>query len=467
MPLEKPPARGPACLAAGIDSCFVPANSGKAISSRPAVILKTVISTAFFVFSCYVILSGLIAGNTRVFSDLPWPLLLLILAFITFWLAALEGLQISITALGLCDLDDYREARLRAWKIHKMFEGADASNKFLAGRQLQVIGLVFIAARLTSFHDFSAWPFSEATNRWARLFLLDFGFLGAFFVLWVGQLIPQFIARRNPLFFQDLPGLYALAVLTRRIESLGLTSPLIPLSRIVRETRLPLSRKERFLHEFQTHGYGALELRRTWKFRADEATLTHEKSTIFYETKKTYAFCERIGVDENFRINRRETEGVLFEGGFSNSASDDLTFTPADTDHDFLHDSPVKVINLKLSRASGFFRPNDVISVKSDFYSDSYSPENFTADLTEIVHPTRRFLVRVEFREDEYELLHATISARRKGDANIYEPTVKARLQPQKSGGSGDGRVVYVEHEEWYPEVAMVYAVEWSCRKLP
>jgi riboflavin transporter FmnP len=62
--------------------------------------------------------------------------------------------------------------------------------------------VVFIVAQVMSFPQISTLPFSNVSVQSLPSVLLFLGFqmglFGALFVLWLGQLLPQFIANKNP-----------------------------------------------------------------------------------------------------------------------------------------------------------------------------------------------------------------------------------------------------------------------------
>jgi hypothetical protein len=192
-----------------------------------------------------------LAGHATLSAAHPFITLGLLGVLITI-LAVVEGLHLCVGRLGLKDLGALRDQYPRAYKLHQWINTASGTNRFLAGRQLVVIVVVFFVARITSFSTMQAWPLTNIImpaalrSAWFQEIFLNLGILGAFFVLWFGQLIPQFVATKKPVAFLNLYGMEIALRMCFFIEALGLTKPGDWLARWVSEEQaIPPSPLER------------------------------------------------------------------------------------------------------------------------------------------------------------------------------------------------------------------------------
>lgn len=251
-------------------------------------IVKTLFAGLLFIFISYIVLGGIIEGDANLFSNGSIVLSFLALIILILTLAAFEGLQISVTTLRLKDLSLLKEKYPRAYLLHKKFKSVNGTNRFLAGRQLFVIIVVFFAARLTSFTSMQQFPFSSTEfplflKPWFTTLFLELGVAGALFVLWSGQLAPQFIANKHPHGFLNLPGMSFVLNLSFIVESLELTRPGNWLSKWTPQGEfIPTSPEEKFCLDVENiRGFGRLNLRKSWVISKDKATLDYDSSIIF------------------------------------------------------------------------------------------------------------------------------------------------------------------------------------------
>ena len=210
-----------------------------------------------FCFVSYFVLGGILAGHATLAT--PHPLITLgLLAVLITILAVVEGLHLCVGRLGLKNLGALRDQYPRAYKLHQWINTASGTNRFLAGRQLVVIVVVFFVARITSFSAMQTWPLTNVTlpgvlrSSWFQEIFLNYGILGALFVLWFGQLIPQFIATKKPVAFLNLFGMEIALRACFFIEALGLTKPGDWLARWVSEEQaIPPAPQERYRIELE------------------------------------------------------------------------------------------------------------------------------------------------------------------------------------------------------------------------
>ena len=223
--------------------------------TRPLTVVAAKIrllwALSLFCFVSYFVLGGILAGHATLSAAHPFITLGLLAVLITI-LAVVEGLHLCVGRLGLKDLGALRDQYPRAYKLHQWINTASGTNRFLAGRQLVVIVVVFFVARITSFSTMQTWPLTSVImpaalrSAWFQEIFLNLGILGAFFVLWFGQLIPQFVATKKPVAFLNLYGMEIALRTCFFIEALGLTKPGDWLARWVSEEQaIPPSPQER------------------------------------------------------------------------------------------------------------------------------------------------------------------------------------------------------------------------------
>ncbi len=192
-------------------------------------------------------------------------------------LASLEGTQIAIVALNGKKVMSFKKTYPRGCDAIKLFQNKKMVERYLAGRQFFVIVVVFIIAQVTSFPQIDTLPLSNISVQSLPNVLLFLGFqiglFGALFVLWLAQLLPQFIANKNPLLFLNLPGMQNVIRLCLLLESLGPTRPASWFSAIQKEELIVPS------SDFVKHndmvddvfGYEVLNQSYIWTFDSAEA----------------------------------------------------------------------------------------------------------------------------------------------------------------------------------------------------
>lgn len=220
----------------------------------------------------YIVLGGVAAGEATLTAlyDAPVALTYVLLVLALLLLASLEGTQIAIVALTDKKVSAFRAAYPRGVEVARLVQSREAVQRYLAGRQFFVIFVVFVIAQVTSFPTMSTFPFTDLSIDSAPsiITLLGFrlGLFGALFVLWLGQLVPQFIANKDPLYFLNLPGMKAVIQLCMALESVGPTRPADWLSGLVRrELSVPTARvvKHRELVQ-DVFGYEVIAQRYCW-----------------------------------------------------------------------------------------------------------------------------------------------------------------------------------------------------------
>lgn len=187
--------------------------------------LAYLLGTVTFFISTYFVIGYIIEGesNATLNFEINSIIALILFVILSIILATLEGTQISIVILRTKELSLLKSKYSRSKRIHRRTFLEEDTQRYLAGRQLFVIAIVFMIAQITSFPDVETLPFSnihvrEILNPFFDLFLLKFGLLGALLVLWFAQLAPQFISNKNPQLFLNIPGMNIIVELCMRIK---------------------------------------------------------------------------------------------------------------------------------------------------------------------------------------------------------------------------------------------------------
>eukprot|EP01090_Pellita_catalonica_P019699 TRINITY_DN6786_c0_g1_i1.p1 TRINITY_DN6786_c0_g1~~TRINITY_DN6786_c0_g1_i1.p1 ORF type:complete len:283 (+),score=37.84 TRINITY_DN6786_c0_g1_i1:297-1145(+) len=120
--------------------------------------------------------------------------------------------------------ETYKKSHPRAYRIalvafKKEHERGRNQNveRFLMGRQVLVVLIVFFLAKLTTIEDLGV-----ANSTLEKVFL-DSGLMGALIVVVFGQLTPQIFAAKFPIAFMQIPGMIFVLGLCMGIEYIGLT----------------------------------------------------------------------------------------------------------------------------------------------------------------------------------------------------------------------------------------------------
>lgn len=184
---------------------------------------KFVISALLLIFSSVCTGYAIVEQKTDFWKIMPgWAALLLFLA-VLFWLGVMEGLQVALVELKRQDPSTYRHTNPHAFKLGQVAMKNDNVERFLMGRQMFVVFIVFFAAKLTTIHSESEDDFLFPIPDWFRSIFLETGILSCILVVIVAQLMPQIIAAKHPIAFLELwimrPGYYACIFL----ESTGIT----------------------------------------------------------------------------------------------------------------------------------------------------------------------------------------------------------------------------------------------------
>ena len=101
------------------------------------------------------------------------------------------------------DPQTYRHSYPRAYKLGQAAQKSDNVEKFLMGRQMFVVFIVFFSAKLTTIHSESQADFLFPIPDWFRSVFLETGILACVLVVILAQLMPQIVAAHYPVAFLD------------------------------------------------------------------------------------------------------------------------------------------------------------------------------------------------------------------------------------------------------------------------
>lgn len=145
----------------------------------------------------YLVLGGLLAGESERFSGLSGPVALLLFGVALVFLGIFEAMHTSVTQLRLADLRGLAQVYPRALAVHRRFRDEKGIASVLAGRQIVVVITVFVVAGLSSFPGMDYLPFTHTPVPAPLKPAIEIGLPGALVVLWIAQLAPQFYATRH------------------------------------------------------------------------------------------------------------------------------------------------------------------------------------------------------------------------------------------------------------------------------
>lgn len=229
----------------------------------------------------WIVIGGLIEGDSLLLGSGAGIAGLALFAVVLSLLGLFEALHTSATMLKIADLSALAERYPRAASLHRRFRTDEGLARFLAGRQMVVVFTVFICSPLSSFPDLTHVPLTGVPLPAALRPLVTVGMPGALFVLWLGQLAPQFLATRHAVALTNARVVAAAFRLAYLLEGAGLARPGFWLVRWDRATAsIPSSPELRWSQAArEVDGYATVGLLRDWLV-GPAGTELHAASTI-------------------------------------------------------------------------------------------------------------------------------------------------------------------------------------------
>lgn len=192
--------------------------------SKPVDYVRYVFS--FLLLSCSILVTtyAIFAGHTNFWSNVPGPVAFGLFLFDLILLGIVEGLQISLVELKRQHPDSYKNSHKRAYYLGQVSGKKDNVERFLMGRQVFVVFLVFFIAKLTTIElDNLQTDFFFPVPEWLYVSLFQTGFLTCVLVVIVAQLMPQIVAAKFPVHFLNIRLMYVAYYMCTFVEATGLT----------------------------------------------------------------------------------------------------------------------------------------------------------------------------------------------------------------------------------------------------
>lgn len=172
--------------------------------------------------SCVTIgaLAVCVTGIYYEYSLLPAPTVVVYLVFICalVLLFYLEGLMICIVATQYWDRETFKVSHPRAYMMHELVNRPENLKRFIVGRQFFTVLTNFLLAQTLVF---PLWPRGNVPG---VLFFIAIrsGMVGVMVILAFGQLCPELLAARYPLYFMNMMGSLSVVYLSLFIEWIGI-----------------------------------------------------------------------------------------------------------------------------------------------------------------------------------------------------------------------------------------------------
>ena len=418
--------------------------------------LRVLVAGVVFLGSTYFVAGAIWEGQSSFFGESRWTALV-VLTLLLAVLGVFEGLQICVALLRFKDIDYFHDRYPRAAALHRWFRTEAGTRRFLAGRQFFVVFVVFFIARIKAFPGLRHVPLvgwtlpTSLDPLWFALF--DLGLAGAFLVLWVAQLAPQFGANRDPLAFLELPGMGTSLRACFVVDDTGVTLPGFWLSSWVPERRkIPNSRSERYrLAREEGLGAAANLVRHRVTVRGGSTTVRVEKR--FQLNKGGFDAFD----DRSVEISSLATRDVRFEFDLMRG---DRT-VPAKTSFEVHPVERKSALTFELAPEAGAFEAGDRAVLRADIDCDGLSSHVLTFE-----EPTRLAHVILEI-EAPKEGASADVSAWvQRYDSHLPIPDDKVRLETERrpdvvGGVGGVGGVVRAEYFCVFPRPGEMLRFNW------
>ncbi len=126
--------------------------------------------------------------------------------------------MICIVATQYWDKELFKESHPNAYAMHDVVNKPDVMKRFIVGRQFFTVLTNFLIAQIAVFEEWS----SDGYDPVLFFIVIRSGLVGVMVTLAFGQLLPELLAARHPLFFMNMWGSYSVVQLSLFIEALGI-----------------------------------------------------------------------------------------------------------------------------------------------------------------------------------------------------------------------------------------------------
>jgi len=175
--------------------------------------IRYVVSFVLLIFCTVVTFYAILEQKTGFWKAVPGWAALILFIIVLLLLGIMEGLQIALLELKRQNPATYQYTHPRAYRLGLLASEDDNVEKFLMGRQVFVVCLVFFAAKLTTIHGREPSGFLFPVPEAVQAILLETGLLACVVVVILAQLVPQIVASLYPVHFMELmfnlPAFYA------------------------------------------------------------------------------------------------------------------------------------------------------------------------------------------------------------------------------------------------------------------
>ena len=185
--------------------------------------IRYVGSGLLLIFSLVVTTYAIVTQKTNFWDIIPgWAALLLFILDL-YILGVVEGLQIALVELKRQHPECYKVSHPLAYRLGQLAVRGDNTERFLMGRQVFVVFLVFFAAKLTTIHLEDGEEFLFPAPAWFRAVFLESGNLACIVVVILAQLMPQIVAAKYPVHFMQILVMRPAYYICTAVEWTGLT----------------------------------------------------------------------------------------------------------------------------------------------------------------------------------------------------------------------------------------------------
>jgi len=165
--------------------------------------IRFVFSAVLLIFSMVCTGYAIVTQKTGFWKEVPGWAALLLFIVVLILLGIVEGLQLALVELKRQKPNTYKDTHPAAYKLGEIASRGDNIEKFLVGRQMIVVFLVFFAAKLTAI-TVPGQEFLFPVPDWVSTIFLETGLLASIVVVVVAQLTPQIVASIFPVQFLNI-----------------------------------------------------------------------------------------------------------------------------------------------------------------------------------------------------------------------------------------------------------------------
>jgi hypothetical protein len=397
----------------------------------------------------YIVIGGLIDGQSLLLGHGSGPLGLLLFLFVLLVLAMFEALHVAAAMLKIADLGAVAARYPRAAALHRRFRTDHGLARFLAGRQMVVIVTVFFCSPLSSFPHLTTWPLTDIPLPGVIRPLVAVGMPGALFVLWLGQLLPQFLATKHAVGLTDSRVVGLAFRLAYMLEASGLARSGFWLASWDRGGEdIPSSAALRWKQAAtEIDGFGNVGLIREWLTSSSGTRLTASSSIAVF----------RPGIasltDGSMLIPGSPARWVLEASGSNDDGA--VALVPSDYREETLPTGDRR-FHKPLMSAVGSFKPGDALQLQLQAEYTSAVGQ----DLVHVERPVRFLIFRVMPDAAPHSITAATLRTFAVGDGlgDLTESAWPLRIEPV----TGPGGLPVLQHVVDFPSPNTLYVLDWE-----